>query len=92
MADIAQAQVRAGGEIPANRRGSVMKCCWMHELGLAANVLTHLEGGVEGSIPANGCASANMRARYDCDAPGGAGSGWYASGANRVQACHAHGN
>ena len=29
--------MRAGGEIPANRRGSVMKCCWMHELGLAAN-------------------------------------------------------
>ena len=78
------------GEIPANRRDSVMKCCWMHELGLTANVLTHLEDGVEGSIPANGRASASMRVRYDCDAPGGAGSGWYASGANRVQACHAH--
>jgi hypothetical protein len=82
VADIAQAQVRAGGEIPANRRDSVMKCCWMHELGLTANVLTHLEDGVEGSIPANGRASASMRVRYDCDAPGGAGSGWYASGAN----------
>ena len=64
MADIAQAQVRAGGEIPANRRDSVMKCCWMHELGLTANVLTHLEDGVESSIPANGHASAKMRVRY----------------------------